>query len=194
VFVLDLDQRASTDSVDLIDDWRHVLNEEFSGGLRLPFVRTAGDEMQAVVESADSVVDIVLRATRKGEWWVGVGLGGIDAPLGDTARDSRGPAFRHAREAVGAAKRSPWGCAVQGEPGEVARRVEACLALLVFLRNARTDRSWHIVDLVGRDRRAVDVARELGISKQAVSKHLRAAGHAEEIRGRELAISLLQET
>ncbi|HEX8052202.1 MAG TPA: SatD family protein [Thermoleophilaceae bacterium] len=192
MFVLTLDQRASRATPDLVRAEANSLNDQFSSGLRLPFVRTAGDEMQALVSDPADLVDLVLRATRSEQWWAGVGIGAID-DIGETARDSRGPAFVSARAAVEQAKKNAWGCSVQGEPEALATALEDSLALLVFLRASRTSRAWELVDMAtGEGMRAIDIARELGISKQAVSKQLRAAGFAEEQRGRGLAIALLQ--
>jgi hypothetical protein len=194
VFVMTLDQRRSGESRDLVEDWAETLSDDFAAGLRLPFARTAGDEMQAVVKAPGALVDLALRATRSQEWWVGIGLGEIDKPLGETARDSRGPAFVSARAAVDAAKRRAWGCAVRGEPELLATRLEDCLALLVFLRRTRSPRAWQLVDLASEGLRATEIARQLGITKQAASQQLRAAGFVDEGRGRDLAVSLLNGT
>ena len=191
MYVLTLDQRGSRRSADLVAEWQDTLNDDFAGGLRLPFARTMGDEMQALVRDPRSLVDLVLRASRDEEWWVGIGLGEVERPIGETARDSRGPAFVNARTAVEAAKRRVWGCAVRGDPEELALRLEDCFSMLVFIRRARTERGWETVDLASRGMDGPAIASQLDISKQAVSQRLRAAGYAEERRGRELAVSLL---
>ena len=72
--------------------------------------------------------------------------------------------------------------------------LEDCFAMLVFLRRTRTDRAWELVDLAGTGMRGTEIAAELGISKQAASQHLRAAGFVEERRGRDLAVALLKGT
>lgn len=194
MYVLTLDQRDSRRSPDLVAVELESLNDHFAGGLRLPFARTAGDEMQALVRDDKTLVDLVLRATRGEQWWVGVGIGDVSKPLGETARDSRGPAFVSARAAVEAAKRAPWGCAVRGEPESLARQLENCFAMLVLIRRARTDRGWETVDLAADGFDGTEIGRRLGISKQAVSQRLRAASFAEEQRGREVALALLKGT
>lgn len=194
MYVITMDQRGSQGSPDIVEGSREAFNEPFSAGLHLPFVRTTGDEMQALVRDPRTLVEIVLRATRDDSWWVGVGLGHVERPLGETARDSRGPAFVAARRAVEAAKRRSWGCAVAGEPEIAAARLEDCLAMLVFIRSSRSDRGWETVDLADTGMSGTEIARRLEVTKQAVSQRLRAAGHAEELRGRDLAVSLLGET
>ncbi|HEX8744977.1 MAG TPA: hypothetical protein VF712_17765 [Thermoleophilaceae bacterium] len=194
MYVLTMDQRGSRRTPDKVAEWQDSLNDSFASGLRLPFARTTGDEMQALVSDGRTLADIVLRATREDEWWVGVGLGAVERPIGETARESRGEAFVSARAAVDAAKRRSWGCAVQGDPQELAARLEDCFAMLVFIRRMRSPRGWETADLAASGLSGTEIARRLRISKQAVSQRLRAAGYAEETRGRELAISLLEGT
>jgi hypothetical protein len=191
MFVLNLDQRASSAGPDLVAEWADGLNHRFENGLLLPFSRAAGDEIQALASSAEPVVDIVLEATRSEQWWVGVGLGAVEH-VGGTPRHSRGLAFRAARVAADEAKRSRWRCAVRGEPLDAAAWAEDCFALLVFLRDGRSERAWELVDRAANGQRTTDIARDLEISKQAVSKQLRAAGFVEEQRGRNLAASILE--
>jgi hypothetical protein len=193
MFVLTLDQRGSSQTSDLVDAWIERLNDTFGADLLLPFARAAGDEMQALASRPESVVDILLDATRSEQWWVGVGLGAVEH-IGATPRDSRGVAFRSARVAVDDAKRRRWRCAVRGEPQTVATRAEECFALMVFVRDSRSERAWELVDRAASGQRATDIARDLRITKQAVSKQLRAAGLAEEQGGRNLAISVLDGT
>src|SRR2546430_10616365 len=93
-----MDQRDSRGSPDLIASWADALNDEFHAAMRLPFARTAGDEMQALFADGEALVEVVLRSMDSEAWWIGIGLG-EPQPLGDTARESRGPAFRSARVA-----------------------------------------------------------------------------------------------
>lgn len=190
--ILTLDQRLSRESGDLVDDTARELNNSFRSSLEKRFVRTAGDEMQAVVTSPAALVDIVLRSARDGSWWVGVGLGSVEKPLGRTARDSRGPAFWNAREAVARAKQRAWRCAVvAGEAMEAAEDLEATLAMLIFIVDRRSERGWEMIDLISDGLNQTEIADRLGISKQAVSKVLLATGREEERRGREVAQRLL---
>lgn len=191
MFVLTLDQRASRESTDLVAAWIEGLNEEFFAGMRLPFVRTAGDEMQALFVDATDLVEVVLRAHAAETWWVGVGLGAAD--LGDTPRDSRGAAFQHAREAVEVAKARAWRCAAAGEPAWVARAADGMLAMLAQTRDGRTARANELVDRALGGDRQVTIARDLRISPQAVSKQLKNAGLEQERLGREGLVEVLRQ-
>ena len=74
------------------------------GAVVLPFERTVGDEVQAVLADADLVVALALHLVRAGGWSIGIGAGTVDTPLPPSSRAGSGSAFVHAREAVEAAK------------------------------------------------------------------------------------------
>ncbi len=46
----------------------------------LPFERTAGDEIQGLLDDPRSVVTAVTRLTRLGGWRIGLGAGTVDSP------------------------------------------------------------------------------------------------------------------
>lgn len=159
--------------------------------LVLPFERTVGDEIQALVAEPAAVVDVVAAMTRSGGWALGVGIGPVEHPLPDTARAGRGPAYVQARVAVERAKSTTSGVAVNGVDAESATRAQTCLRLLAGLLARRTPTGWQAVDLMRGSDRQLDVARELGISAQAVSRRLRVAGFSEERDALELSAWLL---
>jgi hypothetical protein len=187
--VLTMDQRESRLGEDLVEQWSDRLNDEFRAAMRLPFVRTVGDEMQALFADGGALVEVVLRALRSEAWWVGVGLGPVKP--GDTARDSRGLAFEEARAAVDAAKRRSWRCAVRGEPAWAATTLDGCIAMLERIRGTRTERANELVDLALAGTRQVEIAKRLRISRQAVSRQLIRAGLEEERLGRRAAVELV---
>lgn len=188
MIVLDLDQRASRHAPDRIINAAEHLNSELGPMLRQPFVRTTGDEMQAVLAAEQGLYPVAAFALRESVWWLGVGLGEIDAPLGLTARDSRGPAFWAARAAVGNAKnkhKSPRGLAVVSASSRwnnLAQDLDAALNALAFITHSRTRRQWEAVWWSERGHSGTDIAKKLGITPQASSQLLRAAGVEEERR------------
>lgn len=192
--VLTLDQRGSRGSGDRVAEWADALNQLYGPAMRLPFVRSAGDELQGVLGSPNALPDIVTRSLEDGGWWVGVGLGAIEH-LGSTARDSQGPAFWHARQAVETAKRRshPQPVAVAGEPDEAAETLGDALNALAFLTLRRTPEQRESVRFLRRGLKNKDIAAELGVSPPAISQRLRGAG-AEEERGlRRLAATIAGE-
>jgi hypothetical protein len=189
VLVVTMDQRQSRTRPDLAEAACSRLNRWYAGSLRLPFVRTAGDEIQAVAGELSFLVDLLLEETRRAEWWVGAAIGGYEEPLGATARDSRGPAFYDARDAVEAAKERPWGFVLGGD---ALRRVELCLTTTSWIVRKRTALQHEAVTSLRMFGRQTEVARQLGKSQSTVSERLGAAGREEEEAGRELALELLK--
>jgi hypothetical protein len=162
----------------------------------LPFERTVGDEVQAVLGDPDLVVALALHLVRVGGWSIGIGAGGVDAPLPASSRAGTGSAFIHAREAVEAAKSRLRSVplAVRGDRGELAAEAEGVLVLLGSVVARRTAPGWAVVDRLtaGAGVRQEDLAADLGISQQAVSARLRSALWFEEAAARPAAARLLR--
>lgn len=182
MFVLTADQRSSRRGPDRVED----LLEDLAGvpDLVRPFERTAGDEVQGVLADPGTVVDVVLRLARTRQWSVGVGAGAVREPLPPSTRAGAGPAFEHARDAVQRAKRSAPHVAVSGDDPTAAAHAEAVLRLLADIVQRRTALGWGVVDRLKDGRTQTDLARELGITKQAVSQRVQAAGwpHERDVR------------
>jgi len=184
-----MDQRQSRGGDDILEEHRRELNRRYRSSLVGSFVRTAGDEMQGVANDAGWLVDLVLRETREARWWIGIGVGPFDPPLGRSARDSRGLAFYRAREAVERAKRAPWGFAFSG--AGLVGQAEDCLALTSFVVRTRTERQHEAVECYREVGQANEAAARLGISPPSMSERLRGAGLMEEDAGRRVAAYLL---
>jgi hypothetical protein len=197
VFVVTVDQRGSRARGDRVEDLLgliagHVATTQAERGVVLPFERTAGDEVQGLLDGADLAVDLALFLHRLGGWSVGLGAGEVDRPLGPSSRASSGEAFVFARDAVERARsRSvPVALAVTGPDPTTARESEAVLQLLAAVVARRTDAGWEAVDAVaGRTQR--EAAASLGITPQAVSQRLKAALWEEEAGVRPVAARLL---
>ncbi|MGV8977517.1 MAG: hypothetical protein ACOH17_05685 [Cellulomonas sp.] len=164
--------------------------------VRRPFERTVGDEVQAVIADAATVVDIALHILRLGGWSVGIGGGAIDEPLPQSARAGSGSAFVLARAAVEAAKSRmrvvP--LAVRGTDRDAAAEAEGVLILIAANAARRTEAGWAVIDALcagGPELRQQDVAARLGITQQAVSQRLRTALWTEEIAARPAAARLV---
>lgn len=186
VAVVTVDQVGSRGSADLVDSTLHAL-------VGVPtlrgFERTAGDEFQGVLADPASLPLVVEPLLRTDVWSVGIGIGEVEEPLPATARAGRGPAFQLARDAVDAAKGTPWRVCVRGpEPGAAA--LESALWLWAALLARRTPRGWEVADLLEGGASHAIAARSLGISAPAVSQRARAAGIVEGRRARELAAYL----
>lgn len=184
--VITVDQRASRHEADHVARAAKRLNRSLVDDLTLPFVRTAGDEMQGVVATGEGLAIASVRCLEEGWWWIGVGIGPIDQPLGATARETRGPAFWSAREAVARAHKqkggSPGPIAVVGEPRAIAENLEAALGAIAFIIAKRTARQRDAVGLARQRSGLRWVADRLDVTVSAVSQMLRTAGLEEQLR------------
>lgn len=190
MYVLTVDQRASRSTSDLVAGLLDRL-EQLPRGVVRPFERTAGDEVQGILDDPVQVVDLVRDLVREDTWSIGVGVGPVREPLPPSTRAGSGPAFTLAREAVTRAKSRPTGLAVEGAAPAAARRGQTALDLLAAVVRRRTERGWEAVDLAAAGLSQIEVAARLGITKQAVSQRLQAAEWHLEPDARALASHLL---
>ncbi|UOE44798.1 SatD family protein [Agromyces larvae] len=178
MFVITADQVGSRRGRDQASELIGRLEAAAGDRLLLPPDQTAGDEIQAITDSADSALALTLEATRDGHWSVGLGIGDVRMPLPDAVRKASGPAFIAARDAVDAAKRAEGRIALRSGHAATAARaehVEALLRLLVLLRHRRTQPGWEVVDLARAGRPQKEIATLLDITPAAVSARLKAA-------------------
>ncbi len=181
--VLTVDQRGSRHSEDRIPE---TLQRLAPVPTLLPFERTAGDELQGVLDDPDAAMAAVGELLRDDGWYVGVGVGVVDEPLPDHARAGRGPAFLHARTGVTEAKTSPWHVRVVADHW-AGRALESTLWLWAAVLARRTPRGWEVADLVAEGLSYAEAGKRLGISQSAVSQRAQAAGIVEARRAEELA-------
>lgn len=186
VIVVTVDQRDSRRAPDLVPGAIAALAD---AALLRAFERTAGDEFQGVLDAPEALAPVLETLLRDDAWNIGLGAGPVDLPLPDHARAGRGPAYVRAREAVTAAKNSPWHLRVAGETG-TARDLESALWLWAALLGRRTEKGWEVTDLVDTGLSYDEAGRRLGISQSAVSQRAQAAGLVEGRRARELVTHL----
>ena len=177
MIVITADQIDSRNTPDVAGEAIAFVNGRFSEHLPLPADRTAGDEIQALVDAGRPALDIALALTRSGRWSVGIGIGGVREPLGRDIRESTGDAFISARTAVERAKKraTRFALASTAAPAE-ASDLEALVDLLLILRARRSEQGWEMRDLISRGLTQADAATELGITPQSASKRVRTAG------------------
>ena len=176
MFVITADQRDSRSSADLVPDGVALAERAGSHRLALPVERNAGDELQAMTESAAAALDVSLALLRDGRWSVGLGAGASEAPLPKDIRAARGPVFVLARDAVERAKQAVGRVAVAAPDAVAAADAEAYLRLLVDLRDRRSEQGWEVADLLADGMTQKRIAAALGITPTAVSLRAKAAG------------------
>lgn len=197
-FALIADQVASRTGADAVPA---ALDALAGLACALPFERTAGDEVQALLTHPDSVVDAVVRLTRLTGWRIGVGVGPVDLPLPSSTREARGPAYLAARDAITLARRRPTAFALRlpedvagdgyGELGIAAEDAETAIWLLRGTLARRSQEGWELMDLLDSGLTGAEAAARLGISPSAVSQRLGASAREEGRRGELLASRLL---
>ncbi|RLP60663.1 transcriptional regulator, partial [Kocuria rhizophila] len=173
MFALTVDRRDSRADAERLDMREHL--EACRRDLPRPLVAwdiTAGDELQALYDDAAAALQAAVTLADDGSWHVGLGVGEVDRPLADAARENTGAAFVAAREAVQAAK-DAGGPAVRG--GEWAERAGALLGLLCAVRARRTDSGAAAVALAETGMTQRQMAEHLGITQSSVSRRLDAA-------------------
>jgi alkylated DNA nucleotide flippase Atl1 len=212
MFVLTIDQRGSTSDIDRVPELISALHSRTTAR----FERSVGDELQGVVEQPEEVVDIALHALRSGYWYVGIGIGVVQLAPGGSPREGSGSGFVAARKAVELAKSAAAGqvplSVVAGTMGRgkditphtqegamAGANAQAVLRLIGRLVQQRTQAQWRVVDSLralragdGKHGSQKNVARELGITEQSVSRAVLRSGWQEEWAARPAAAMLLE--
>lgn len=139
------------------------------------------EDIVSTMADPSTVCDITMALLADGEWSVGIGI----AQEHEAARSAAQRTLpRNAR--AGTVR-----VAVVSAPPATAEDVAACFALLGQVLNKRTYEGREATALVRRGLSQNEAAEELGISKQAISQRLQAAGWAAETAGWRLAVNLL---
>ncbi|MEO9330162.1 helix-turn-helix transcriptional regulator [Gordonia aurantiaca] len=173
MFVMTVDQRGSRKDVDRVDA---LLSGLSAVDTVRRFERTAGDEVQGVLDDPTVCAQLAVELTANGHWSVGIGTGDVERPLPDSTRAGRGPAFIHARDAVEAAKRQRIPLCVRGPDTRWCRHAQTAGRLIADVVAGRSEAGVEAVTLMRRGLTQAEAAERLGISPQAMSQRLRAAG------------------
>jgi DNA-binding CsgD family transcriptional regulator len=189
--VVTIDQKRSRQAAPQAATLAHELNRALGSQLEQRFEITVGDELQGVLDVADSLTIVTRRALAMGQWWIGVGIGRADV-IGPSARQSSGPAFFAARRAIGRAKKVPWGVAVEPAGTEWTDLLESAIAVWATLLLSRTQRGWEAVNLRDTGLSELEIAERLGITQQAVHQRLRSAFYQQDLEGASLVVALAE--
>jgi len=203
MFVLTIDQIDSRHHDDRVAAAIYDVEARFSPWLVGAPERTAGDEFQVATRRGGVALDLALQFARTEEWSVGLGVGDVTLPVGDSVRAMTGSAFINAREAVTAAKKRPARFALVADPGAVAvQSLDPLIRLLIALRDRRTPEGWELFDLLegeggessnGDTPLTLTVAAErLGITVQAASQRALTAGLRLDREARDSLGSMLE--
>jgi SatD family (SatD) len=159
------------------------LNQEFAAGLRAKFVITLGDEFEGLVRvqaASRTIPDLIWtieEALPDPVSRVGIGLGGIDTPIQDDVTVLDGPAFHHAREAIGAAaKNEHLGGEFRGFGDNHDAILNGIARVLHHQRRRWSRQQRNLAMLLHRGTRKSEAAAAMDVSRQAISIYAQAAG------------------
>lgn len=155
------------------------LNKKYAKHILARFVITLGDEFQGLLRSAtpipDLLWDIDCRFSDR-RLRVGLGFGLLDTPLQKEAVNIDGPALHFARAAIElAAEKRSYGGVFLGF-ADMDSILNGIARILSFHRSRLTSQQLKIAELLRQGRSQSEVARELQIFQQAVSKQVIAFG------------------
>ena len=157
-----------------------TLNEGYADLVRSEFVITTGDEFQGLLGDPSIVPDIVWAADthlEAGRLRYGIGYGELHTPLQPAAIGMDGPAFHHARHAITLARKHGWQGGVFSGFGDWQDQVLNGLARLLERHAERlTAKQREVADKMRDGLEQTAVAEELGVTRQAISDHIRAMG------------------
>jgi SatD family (SatD) len=155
------------------------LNREYRNELAARFAITLGDEFQALFQTSIVLPDVIWKLEEDFPdrlLRVGIGSGTLDTPLQRYAINIDGPALHHAREAIEiAAKQKILGGVFRGF-GNLDEVLSGVARLLYFHRSRWTRAQRKIINRLRRGMSQSEVADQLRVSRQVISKQVASAG------------------
>ncbi|QYH19729.1 MarR family transcriptional regulator [Corynebacterium aquatimens] len=137
------------------------------------------EDIRANVDSPEAALNLVMALLSDGNWAIGLGISAHGSGV-YAATDAVGT--RPAQVKVGVDTR---------HPGTAAEDISAAFALIGHVLHKRTIEGREATSLVRRGMNQNEAARQLGISKQAMSQRLQAAGWQAEQAGWRLLLNLV---
>ncbi|MDN6137682.1 MAG: MarR family transcriptional regulator [Corynebacterium casei] len=150
------------------------------------------EDICAKVDTATAVCEVAMALLADGSWAISIGISHDDAKktatrgLKPSARPRQVYATIEPAIATGTGSK-----AAKDKAKKDASNIVAAFALLSFVLGKRTAEGREATSLVRSGFNQNEAAEELGISKQAMSQRLQAAGWAAEGAGWQLAVNLI---
>ena len=189
---LEADERRAVQ--ERLGDLLDRLNRELGEAVLAEFTITVGDEFQGLLVRPGTVPELMWRLRDRLpelRFWTGVGFGGLDTELEERAIGMDGPAFHRARQALEVAHEEGLHGGVFSGFGEDDRVLGGLSRLLDWQRQRLTDAQREAIRYVRGGATQTEAAGEIGVTRQAVSKRLAAAGWRAYRDGEESLRSLL---
>ena len=189
---LEADERRAVQ--ERLGDFLDRLNRELGEAVLAEFTITVGDEFQGLLVRPGTVPELMWRLRDRLpelRFWTGIGFGGLDTELEERAIGMDGPAFHRARQALELAHEQGLHGGVFSGFGEDDRVLGGLSRLLDWQRQRLTDAQREAIRHVRGGATQTEAAGEIGVTRQAVSKRLAAAGWRAYRDGEESLRSLL---
>jgi hypothetical protein len=159
------------------------LNQEFAASLQGKFIITLGDEFEGLIQTraaSRAIPDLIWRIEEifpNPVLRFGIGLGGIDTPVAENVAALDGPAFHHAREAIGiAAKKKQLGGVFRGF-GDNHDAILNGIARVLHHQRSRWSRQQHnLAMILHRGIRRIDAGKAMDLPRQTITAYAQAAG------------------
>jgi hypothetical protein len=157
-----------------------TLNRLYREHVRAKFVITLGDEFQGLLRTPSIIPSLVWTLERRftaRALRLGFGCGEIHTSIKEYAINLDGPALHNARAAIETAKRRKLqGGVFTGFGPTLDPALNGFARVLYYQRANWPARQREVVERLNEGRKGIDVAQELGITKQAVSQYASLAG------------------
>jgi predicted DNA-binding protein YlxM (UPF0122 family) len=190
-------------------DWRIIqsrirkalvdINKSHSSAILRGFTITLDDEFQGVLNTPEDSYDISvhLQDIMPVEFRCGIGIGKIEV-LSSKITEMRGESFFRSREALELAKKSGYPVIVKSSDAENNLMDDTLNTILGFINTIQSmwsNRQMEVVKFCRshKDSTYSDLARELNVSKQSISKVLNAAHWKAVQNGEQSVRRLLKE-
>jgi hypothetical protein len=162
-----------------------TLNRQYAADLRAKFVITLGDEFQAILRNPARIPQLIWTTQELftvSKLRLGFGFGPIYTSIKEYAINVDGPALHNARSSIDVAKKAKvLGGVFTGFGPPLDAALNGFARVLDHQRANWPSRQREVVHRLHEGRKGTEVAQELGISKQAVSRYAALAGwHAYE--------------
>lgn len=145
-----------------------------------PFEVLGVEDIRTLVDDAEASLNLIMALLSDGNWAIGLGVAASNSDALKAASKAVGVKAGQVRVVVDK----------QGATTEAAD-IAAAFALLAHVLHKRTYEGREATSLVRRGLNQNEAAAELGISKQAISQRLQAAGWPAEQAGWQLALNLI---
>ena len=158
---------------------------------------TAGDEFQVVINSPEKAIDIFrfLRDNLGTKFYFGMGIGSVEAVAEDLQpSEMYGSAFYSSRKALDRAKKKQVEIVFSTGDEKLDFQLNTLIELIQFVRRKWTKRQREILNFMEshEEIKQKDIAEHFGVSKQAISKTIKASGFELVRRAERLIETLLR--